>query len=465
MNPLRLPAIAITLTFAIGQLVIGSGGVRADVNAEHPYPISSSLSPGVRAFLTLESSSGVFNIEHHYGRVVPAPDGAYLNNVTAPPSAWYIEDQRYGDVDVIGGILHDNPALVKTGLRMFDFGIDREAAGGSFPGSFGLFHGTAMFLAQAGPALLLLTHWSRERSLGVTMVRHVRWEIGRMRTAAHHLIEQWWRKPGHIDDGGKEERFFEASLALESIGLLTGDRQLETSAGVYAHEGIRMTRGNGVWTENGGHDSSYQAIGLVYGARYLALLGTAAPSRAMHKALAVGEAWELSRVHRDGSIDRNGDDRTGPTCPERDASGTCKTVDLIAVAGALMRWGVMDHEVPYERRAYQVWLQNWKRMPGDVLPAPAMFVKPAGMTVKEIGYGWPLWVGATRFQPLERVRIYFGKILVGTATCDQIGSFGGHSPISAVKFTLPSGTQPGVYTLRAQGGYGTRRHTQVTITG
>ncbi len=192
----------------------------ADNSAEKKYTISPSLPLGVRTFLQMEVSAPVFNTQYHYGKITPASNGAYLQNVGSSRSSWYIEDQRYGETDVVAGVLHENLDMIRTGLKMFDFGLDREAKNGSFPGSYGLFHGTAMFLAAAGPAMIVLKDWTNEQSLGASTVKHVEWEISRMRKAAHYMVKSWYRKPGHIDDGGKEERFFEAAIALKSVGAL-----------------------------------------------------------------------------------------------------------------------------------------------------------------------------------------------------------------------------------------------------
>lgn len=469
-------AVRIVLIVTAALLTTRTGwtisNAHADTSREHDYPISSSLPLTVQTFLRAETSENVFNVDYHYGRVTPAANGSYLENVGSSASNWYIEDQRYGDVDVIGGVLHDNLALIKTGLMMFDFGLDREAANGSFPGSQGLFHGVPMFLGQAGPAMLVLKDWYREPELGHPFDSHVAWEISRMKAAARNVVQVWWNKPGHIDDGGKEERKFEAAIALLSVGVVSNSSWLQWKAATYAREAVRMTQPDGVWTEHGitnlcCYDASYQAIGLVYATRYLSLLGSGALYDAVRKSVQLGERWEFSRTHRNGTVDVAGDDRTfnGKTCPESNAAGKCKILDLDAVFGALMRWGVLAKDGTYIRRAYFVWLDNWERVPGQELPAPTAFTYPKdSMTVAEIGYGWVFFVGATRFQPLEPVAVYFAKTFVGRTTSDQIGSFGGHSPVSGIKFTPPPQTRPGTYTITAQGAFGTIRKTTVRIT-
>jgi hypothetical protein len=340
------------------------GGHSLPAAAERSYPIPATLSPGVRDFLRIETSSGVFSVQYHYGHVDPAPNGAYLSNINAPRTAWYIEDQRYGDIDVIAGVLHDNVALVRRGLKMFDFGLKREAPDGSFPGSFGLFHGTAMFLASASPALLVLQNWNQlESRLGPAYVKHLAWEKQRLSLAAHYILRSYWNEPGHIDDRGKEERFFEGAIALDATGVLVRDKWLQHQSHAYALAGAQMTKSNGVWTEYGlggrcCHDSSYQGIGLNYGTRFLELVHRGHVFRTVRVAVSRGEQWEISRVRGNGTIITAGNTRTS-SCSERDqTTRACKTVNLEAIFSSLMRWGVITNDPRFRYTAMRVWALN-----------------------------------------------------------------------------------------------------------
>jgi hypothetical protein len=163
-------------------------------------------------------------------------------------------------------------------------------------------------------------------------------------------------------------------------------------------------------------------------------------------------------VGPDGSVDQNGDTRTSG-CRERDATGRCKTTFYAPIFNALARWAALSGDSRYERLAYLVWLRNWASQPGDTLPAPGLWVSP-----NQAGHGEWLTVWGTRFQPLETVRIYLGTQLIQTVRCDQIGSFGGHSPQPNAHSPL-SAMSPGVYQVVARGSLGTVRITRVTVTG
>src|SRR3954451_24486933 len=136
-----------------------------------------------------------------------------------------------------------------------------------------------------------------------------------MRRAAYYMVRRVGG-PGKIDDPIKNHRWYEAAIALGSVGVLTNDSTLKNWSTRYAWHGVHMERSGGIMPENGGHDSGYQALGMVSASRYLALVATGDLHAALTTALQRGEAWELSRVRSDGSINQAGDTRTA-SCKEK----------------------------------------------------------------------------------------------------------------------------------------------------
>jgi hypothetical protein len=419
---------------------------------EHTFAIPSSASPGIRAYLSMEMSPLLWDVIYQYGQSKAAANGAYGPNVTAPRSNWFLEYQRAGGQDVIAGVLRNDPGLIQTGLSMFHFGLARQAKNGSFPGSFQPFHGTALFLAEAAPSLIVLEN----SPLASRFTAEIGWEVPRMRRAEYHMVRSVGGAP-HIDDATKNHRWFEEALALQATGILSNDRTLQSWAKRYAARGIKMARPDGVMPEDGGHDSGYQALGLTFATRYLALIGGESANPSLDAVVKRGEAWELSRVRPDGTINQSGDTRTAG-CQERDPQGRCKSVFLATIFNALARWAVLANDKAYRRVALTVWLQNWASQPGDVLPAPGLFAKPSTLKNGE----W-VTVSGTRFQPLERVRVYLDQTLIQTVKCDQIGSFGGHSPVGGPHFPIQS-LAPGTHTIVGKGSLGTVRKTTITVT-
>lgn len=330
-------------------------GARATLARVVPAPPSSAHRSGrssrVAAMVSVETSAPVYDVLYWAGQNTPAANGAYGPNITDPASAWYLEYQRAGAIDVLDGILrraHD-PSLIELGLRIFHFGLARQAADGSFPGSVWPFHGTAMFLSEAAPALLAL----KASSFAPEFATDLRWDTRRMHRAALFMVRSVGGV-GKIDDSTKNHRFYEAALALGATGLLARDRTLVTWSRRYAWHGIHLEQRDGVMPEDGGHDSGYQALGMVNASRYLELLASGRLWKALYAALQRGEAWELSRVRSDGSIDQAGDTRT-VDCRENDPTGHCKTVAYDPIYSALAHWAAISGDQRFSRASHLVY--------------------------------------------------------------------------------------------------------------
>lgn len=328
----------------------------------HTVPVYGSSLPAEQrvgttatdALIALERNPAVFDVLYRYGQIAGAPDGAYGPNVTAPRSAWFLEAQRAGATDLYDAVLRPNldAGLAAAGLKLFHFGLARQSANGTFPGSAWPFHGTALFLAEAVPALVVFSR----SALAAQFSAELGWEIPRLRRAAYAMVRSVGG-PSRIDDRTKNHRFFEAAIALGAVGTLTGDRTLTSWSAKYAWKGIRMQRPDGVMPEDGGHDSGYQAQGMVSAARYLQLVATGTLHAALLSALQRGERWELSRILPDGSIDQRGDTRTAG-CREHDPSGHCKTAFYAPIFSALAHWAAISGDAHYAAVARLVWKRS-----------------------------------------------------------------------------------------------------------
>jgi hypothetical protein len=307
----------------------------------------------VNRFISFEHNPTVVGVLYRYGQVNEgAPSGALGPNVTAPRSAWYLEEQRGGATDIIDGVFRNQPELISEGLHIFHFGLARQAADGSFPGSAWPFHGTAMFLSEAGPSLIVL----KQSSYASQFDTHLHWDITRMQKAAYAMIRSV-HGAGKIDDRTKNHRRFEAALALGSVGVLAHDKTLRRWSTLYAWQGIHMARPNGVMPEDGGHDSGYQALGMINATRYLELVASGSLYKTLYATLQRGEQWEISRVRSDGSINQSGDTRT-VGCKETNPAGRCKTVFYAPIFSALARWAAISGDERFTRAAHRVWIRS-----------------------------------------------------------------------------------------------------------
>jgi hypothetical protein len=335
---IRIGVAALLLAALLSAFVPGRGATAARLP-----------SAGVSTFVGVEKSAPVYDVLWRYGHNDAAPNGAFGVNIKAPHSAWFIEEQRAGATDVIDGVFRHEPETLAEGLKMFHFGLARQAADGSFPGSAWPFHGTAMFLSEAAPSLLVL----KSSDYAGEFSKELKWETTRMQKAAYYMVRSVGGA-GKIDDTSKNHRYYEAAIALGSVGVLAGDSTLRTWSTLYAWKGVHMERPGGVMPEDGGHDSGYQALGMVNASRYLTLVATGKLESALYTALKRGEAWELSRVKPDGSINQSGDTRT-VDCKEKNPAGQCKTVFYAPIYDALARWAAISGNDRYARVSQLVW--------------------------------------------------------------------------------------------------------------
>lgn len=303
------------------------------------------LAAGAATLEKLEDSVTVYGSVYRYGSNGSASDGAYGANIGAPARAWFLEEQRAGGLDVMAGVFRDDPRLIKEGLLVFHYGLERQAANGSFPGSAWPFHGVAMFMSEAGPALVVLEGSQYAQKFS----SEIRWDVERMHKAAYYMV-RYVHGPQHIDDTTKNHRLFEAAIALGSEGILADDATLSNWSTQYAWRGIHMQHANGVMPENGGHDSGYQALGMTDAIRYLALVATGGLYSSLYRGLQKGEAWELSRINQYGEVNPAGDTRTRG-CVETGPSGQCKTTFYAPITGALARWAAVTGDERFAHAA------------------------------------------------------------------------------------------------------------------
>jgi hypothetical protein len=177
-----------------------------------------------------------------------------------------------------------------------------------------------------------------------------------MRRAAFYMV-QAVGGPGNIDDATKNHRFYEFAIALGATGVLSHDPTLERWSTLYAQRSVQLEQPGGVMPEDGGHDSGYQALGMVDAARYLTLEAQGPLAASLSAALQRGETWELSRIGPDGSIDQTGDTRTAG-CKEHDPTGSCKTVFYAPIFNALAHWAAISGDSRYASAAHLVWLKS-----------------------------------------------------------------------------------------------------------
>jgi hypothetical protein len=134
-------------------------------------------------------------------------------------------------------------------------------------------------------------------------------------------------------------RIIIAAKAFGTCGLvLQDDALIATSRNLIAHA-LSLRDKDGVFIENGGRDSSYNVVSILFGQQ----LALHLPLPEFDAALPAAVAWELTRIRASGEVDVMGNIRTG-VGKEKSYTGQPKNVNYNEVALALTYYGLVRHD-------------------------------------------------------------------------------------------------------------------------
>ncbi len=139
--------------------------------------------------------------------------------------------------------------------------------------------------------------------------------------------------------GHSVNRVIIAAKAFGTCGVVLGDGKLIAQARRLIAHAITLRDKEGVFIENGGRDSSYNVVSILFGS-VLALHVSLPEFEAI---LAAAVAWQLSRVLPSGEIDVRNNTRTG-VGKEANAFGQAKTVNYTEVILALTYYGLIHRD-------------------------------------------------------------------------------------------------------------------------
>jgi hypothetical protein len=120
-----------------------------------------------------------------------------------------------------------------------------------------------------------------------------------------------------------------------------------------ARNGIAFQQPDGVNPERGGHDTSYQAYGLVYACRYYQVAADDKMRAELKPTLERAFAWLRTRIGPDGKIDGMGNTRTGPAA-EPGRNGKPKQLDYYNTGICLAQWAQLSGDATSEEIARRV---------------------------------------------------------------------------------------------------------------
>lgn len=270
---------------------------------------------------------------------------------------WFIEYQKEGRDWIVAGLADNNRDKVCWGLKILAWGWTRMEANGSFkhPDNY---HSATFFIEATAHSILLLesSPWKSEFARQLDAFKP------KLLTAAHWTIRPDidaanWPDNEHYPKIFGERRYahrrFLDAAALGEVAVLFHDQPLREKSVWLIRNGIAFQQPDGVNPERGGHDTSYQALGLIYACRYYQLVADDAMRTEMKPLLDKAFAWLLTRIQPDGRIDGTGNTRTGPA-GELGRNGRPKQLDYQTTAVVFTNWAQLTGDPIWEKAARRV---------------------------------------------------------------------------------------------------------------
>lgn len=307
-----------------------------------------------RTDLKCESTDLISNLL--YGRLSNSykrmlPNGANNTNIfweKKVSNRWFIEEQRYGEYLIVGGLLKNDPEAIEAGFKMFEWGFSQQAADGSFQGTRDAFHSTSFFVAAVARTLLVIKQ-SPQSDLYQDKVAYY---TPLVRKAARWMIspDVWAR--GVKNNEPYTHRYYLVAAALGLTGKLTGDRKLIDYARQSIREGLALQRADGVNPEKGGPDSSYQMVGVVYASRWIIYFPQDRITPRVRQMIERALDWQETRILPTGEISSEGNTRTAGQ--ERGRSGKVKKVTYNLVIRGFAYWGAVTGNKKWDSIARRI---------------------------------------------------------------------------------------------------------------
>lgn len=327
---------------------------------------------GVPANLAFETGDFMKETVHLDYRTAPtnatALSGAIAMNAvweTNRASKWFIEYQKVGWDYFAAGLAFGDRDTMRWGLKVFAWGFAQMTEEGSFPHPDN-YHSASFLVESAAHALLLLEaspfreeFAAESAALKPKLHAAARWMIRPDIDALNWPDDNNY--PRIFGERRYAHRRFLDAAALGMTGKLCGDEALLKRGAELARNGIAFQWPDGVNPERYGHDTSYQAFGLIYACRYYQIVADEGMRGELRPMMEKAYAWYLKRIGPDGTIDGSGNTRTGPD-GEPGRNGKKKQLDYRSGAVCLAHWAQITGRADYEELAKKVWAMDRKRV-------------------------------------------------------------------------------------------------------
>jgi len=244
---------------------------------------------------------------------------------------------------VIAAVIADDLAAADNAWRGIDVTFSHQTANGGFESkpqangkdssAFNNNVETAyFFLQELGRAILII----RQSPHAEHFTARIAALEPKLRRAADYInsgFDTIIPKVGH-----SVNRVIIAAKAFGTCGLVLGDEKLITQSRRLIAHAITLRDEGGVFIENGGRDSSYNVVSILFGSQ----LALHVPLPEFEAILPAALAWQLTRVLPNGEVDVKSNTRTG-VGKEANAFGQAKTVNYHEVVYALTYFGLIHH--------------------------------------------------------------------------------------------------------------------------
>jgi hypothetical protein len=327
---MKTPVIIVAL--ALGLFCTASDGATAATvprPALREYDILRAFPPGRLAAL----SAG------------DVPDAKGLTGSNRAHGSWVESGAQRGSCRaVIAAVVADDLVAADNAWRGIDVAFEHQRADGGFESkpqangkvssAFPANVETAyFFLQELGRAILVIgeSPHAAHFEARLTALRP------KLRRAADYINSGYDTiipKVGH-----SVNRVIIAAKAFGTCGVVLGDEKLVAQSRRLIAHAITLRDKEGVFIENGGRDSSYNVVSILFGS----VLGLHVAIPEFEAILPSAVAWQLTRVLPTGEVDVNGNTRTG-VGKEPDAFGKPKTVNYTEVVLALTIYGLVHQD-------------------------------------------------------------------------------------------------------------------------
>lgn len=273
---------------------------------------------------------------------VESPDPQGLTGTNRLHSMWIEAGPQRGSCrSVIYAVVHGDLAAADDAWRGIDKAFSHQLPDGRFDANlrpngksakpYGAAVETAFFFMQElGRAILVIRQSPHEAHFEAridALLPKIRKAMDFINGGFETIIKETSHAPNRI---------IIAAKAFGLNGLVLGDDQLiERSKKLMAHA-ITLRDEGGVFVENGGRDSSYNVVSVLFGQ----VLTLHIPMPEAEAAFAQAMRWQVSRVLPSGEIDVSGNSRTG-VGKEKSYGGEPKNVNYTEVMQALTLWGIV----------------------------------------------------------------------------------------------------------------------------